>query len=406
MSGTTNVPSITFTPTGVVLPSDADILSGIQADMNAAFGGNLNPSLSTPQGQLATSQAAILSAKNAEIAKFINQIDPDVADGAMQDAIGRIYFLTRQPATSTVVEVDCIGQSGVVIPVGSIVKDSSGNLYASIEAGTIPAGGVVTLSFAASDTGPIICAAGAINGAPYRTIPGWDRAINNQPGVTGSDVESRAEFEYRRRQSVALNGRGTLQSVYANVFNVAGVLDVYVTENSTDNAITVGSTNYSLAPHSIYVAAVGGLAADVAKAIWTHKDVGANYNGNTTVTVVDGSGYSLPYPSYTVKFQTPTATPIKFAVQIANVASLPADIIQQIKAAIVSAFSGGDGGPRARIGATIFASRFYAPIAALSSSVSILSVQIGTTTANQLTLTVGIDQAPTVTPDNISVTLV
>lgn len=406
MSGTTNVPSITFTPTGVVLPSDADILSGIQADMNAAFGGNLNPSLSTPQGQLATSQAAILSAKNAEIAKFVSQIDPDVADGAMQDAIGRIYFLTRQPATSTVVEVDCIGQSGVVIPVGSIVKDSSGNLYASIEAGTIPAGGVVTLSFAASDTGPIICAAGAINGAPYRTIPGWDRVINNQPGVTGSDVESRAEFEYRRRQSVALNGRGTLQSVYANVFNVAGVLDVYVTENNTDNAVTVGSTNYSLVPHSIYVAAVGGLAADVAKAIWTHKDVGANYNGNTTVTVVDDSGYSLPYPSYTVKFQIPTATPIKFAVQIANVASLPADIVPQIKAAIVSAFSGGDGGPRARIGATIFASRFYAPIAALSSSVSILSVQIGTTTANQLTLTVGIDQAPTVTPDSILVTLV
>src|SRR5438067_5191219 len=118
MSGTTNVPSITFTPTGVVLPSDADILSGIQADMNAAFGGNLNPSLSTPQGQLATSQAAILSAKNAEIAKFVNQIDPDVADGAMQDAIGRIYFLTRRPATSTAVQVDCLGQVGVIIPVG------------------------------------------------------------------------------------------------------------------------------------------------------------------------------------------------------------------------------------------------------------------------------------------------
>lgn len=406
MAGTTSVPPIIFTPTGLTLPSDADILAGVQADMNAAFGGNLNPSLSTPQGQLATSQAACISDKNAKFAQFVGQIDPDTADGAMQDAIGRIYFLTRRPATPTVVNVDCLGKAGVTIPVGALVQDSNGNTYACTAAGTIPSGGTITLPFAATATGPTPCPVGAISGAPYRAIPGWDRAANSTPGVMGTLVESRAEFEYRRRQSVAINGKGTLQAIYANVFDVDGVLDVYAVENVLDTAAATGATGYMLAPHSLYVAVVGGAAADVAKAIWTHKDVGANYNGNTTVNVVDDSGYDYPYPTYAVKFQTPDATPIKFAIQLANNPTLPADIVAQVKAAIVTAFAGGDGGQRARIGATIYASRFYAPIAALSSAVSILSVQIGTATANQISLTMGIDQAPTVTSDNITVTLV
>jgi len=406
MSGTTSVPPIVFTPTGLSLPSDADILAGVQADMNAAFGGNLNPSLSTPQGQLATSQAACISDKNAKFAQFVAQVDPDTADGVMQDAIGRIYFLTRMPATPTVVNVDCMGLSGVTIPVGALVQDSSGNTYSCTSAGTIPVAGTITLPFAATVTGPTPCPAGSISGAPYRAIPGWDRATNSTDGVAGSVVESRADFEYRRRQSVAVNGRGTLPSIYANVFGVDGVVDVYATENATGSPVTVGATSYSLLAHSIYIAVVGGSAADVAKAIWTHKDVGANYNGNTSVTVVDDSGYSIPVPTYTVKFQTPSPTPVKFAVQLANNSALPSDIVDQVKAAIVSAFSGGDGGQRARIGSTIFASRFYAPISTLSSSVSILSVLIGTVTATLTSVTMGIDQAPTVTPSDITVTIV
>src|SRR5438874_12287686 len=95
-----------------------------------------------------------------------------------------------------------------------------------------------------------------------------------------------------------------------------------------------------------------------------------------------------------------------FAVQIANNGSLPANIVSLVQNAIVSAFVGGDGGARARIGATIYASRFYSPILAVAPGLSILSLLIGTTTANQSSLTVGIDQAPMVTASNISVTLV
>lgn len=406
MAGTTSVPSIAFTPTGLTLPTDSEILAGVQTDMNAAFGGNLNPALSTPQGQLASSQAAILSAKNAEFAKFVNQINPDTADGFMQDAIARIYFLTRRPAAPTVVQVTCSGLPGVTINVGALVADSAGNVYASDASGVIGVGGTVVIQFSAVVAGPTACPIGAISGAPYRAIIGWDSATNLTAGVTGALVETRADFEYRRRQSVAVNGAGTLPSIYANVFNVAGVSDVYATENTTSATVNKGSTNYPLVAHSLYVAVVGGNAAEIARAIWLRKDVGCDYNGNTTVNVTDESGYSIPYPTYPVKFQIPASLPIKFAVQLANNGLLPSDIVTQVKNAIVSAFSGGDGGERARIGATIFASRFYGPVSALAPSVSILSLLIGPVTATLPSVTVGIDQAPTVVATDISVTLV
>jgi hypothetical protein len=357
MTATSSVPKVLFTPTGLVLPAESDVLAGISADMNAAFGGNLNPGLSTPQGQLASSTAAIIGAKNDLFAQYVNQIDPATASGAMQDAIGRIYFMDRLPATSTTVQVLCVGLAGVIIPVGAKVADSSGNKYACTGAGTIPIGGGITLTFAAVATGPITCTPGAIT-TIYQSIIGWDTVSNSLAGVPGVNVESRADFEYRRQQSVALNAVGSLPSIYASVFAAAGVSDVYITENTSNVSVVNGSI--TLLPHSIYVAAVGGLALDIATAIWKKKSVGADYNGNTSVVVTDTSGYAIPLPTYTVKFQVPPPAPIYFAVRLVNLPTLPSNIVALVQAALIAAFAGGDGGSRARIGSTLYASRYYA----------------------------------------------
>ncbi len=397
----TAVPAIQFTPTGPVLPQEADILAGVQADQLAAFGANLNPSLETPQGQLASALTQIIANKNDQIALIVNQVDPDTAADRWQDAIGRIYFLDRLPATSTTVAVLCTGSAGVVIPVGARVTATDGTIYACTDGGTIPIAGNITLTFAANVTGPIVCAIGMI-ATIYQAIPGWDSVTNVAAGVLGSDVESRADFEYRRKQSVAINAIGSLPSIYANVFDVNNVTDVYVAENTTNANITNGSI--TLLPHSIYVAAVGGLAADIATAIWKKKSVGADYNGNTSVTVTDPSGYSVPLPSYVVKFQIPPAIAIKFAVQIANTTGLPSNIIALVQAAILD---GGDGGPRARIGSTLFASRFYAPVSNIKSGyVEILSLLLGTTSPTLPAITIDIGRAPTLQVSDIVVAII
>lgn len=403
MTMITSVPDVTFGATGPVLPTEADILAGVRSDIDVAFGGGVNPALNTPQGQLASSIAAMIGDKNALFAEIVNQVNPDLADGRMQDAIGRIYYIDRTPAKSTAVLATCTGLTGTMIPLGARAQAADGRIYRCTAPGTIPESGHIDLPFACSITGPIACPEGTLN-AIYQAIPGWDAIKNASDGVKGRDVESRADFENRRRQSVALNAKGALPSVRAAVLAVPGVLDAYTEENEKNVPVTIGGV--TLSPHSIYVAAVGGVAADIATAIWAKKSPGCDMNGNTTVIVHDTDGYSVPCPSYRITFQIPAALPIRFAVQIANLATLPANVVQQIQAAILDAFSGGDGGARARIGSTIYASRYYAAVASIDASIEIVSILIGTAQATHNAVTVNIDQVPTLSSSNISVTLV
>lgn len=400
---TTNVPTVQFTDTGLIVPQESDILSGVMQDYNDAFGGNLNTNLETPQGQLASSTSAIIAACNALFAYFVNQINPDTNSGFMQDGIGRIYFLERSPGVPTNVSCVCMGAFGTIIPVGAQAQDTSGNLYICTDGGAIPVGGTVTLNFANIVEGPVPCPANTLT-TIYRAIPGWDSINNPADGVIGRNIESRAEFEFRRKNSVALNAHGSLDSVYAAVFDVADVLDVYATENVTDGIITVGATSYPLAPHSLYIAVTGGLGQSVGNAIWTKKDVGCNMNGNTTVTVFD-TNYQPPIP-YTITFERPIDLPIKFAVQIASSASLPTNIVALTKAAIIASFIGADGSQRVRIGGLILASKFYGPVSAIGPEVSILSILIGISTPTLTNVTAGVDQQPILNESDIDVTIV
>ena len=397
----TNVPQVTFGPNGFIVPPANEILQGVQEDINAAFGGNLNPALNTPQGQLATSMAALVSQADETFLDYTNQVDPAYAKGRMQDAIARIYFLSRLPSQPTVLQVVCSGAFNVTIPIDSLIKDSDGNTYTCTEAGVIPITGSITLTFANLLPGPIAVPS-ANSVAIYQTIPGWD-SVTVASGVVGQDVESRSEFEIRRAASVASNSVGSLPSVLGAVLKVPGVLDAYVTENDTNTPVTIlGAT---LAANSLYVAVTGGVAADVAQAIWSKKAPGCNYNGNTTVVVYDtNSGYNPPYPSYSVSFEIPPALEFLFAVSIANGPQVPSNATALIQQAILSAFAGGDGGQRARIGGKIFASRYYTPVALLGAWAQINSILVGSANTQTSSFT-GVIAGTTLTTSGASGTI-
>jgi hypothetical protein len=86
---------------------------------------------------------------------------------------------------------------------------------------------------------------------------------------------------------------------------------------------------------------------------------------------------------------------VLFAIIMQQNAQVPSNATALINAAIAAAFSGADGGQRARIGSWIFASRFYAGIAALGAWAQIYSIQLGITTANENSVLMNIDQMPT-----------
>lgn len=466
---TTNVPSITIGPNGIVTPAESAILAGRLQDLQAAFGGSLNPSLVTPQGQIATSDTAIIGASNDAFLEIANGFDPALNSGRFQDAVARIYDLERIPAASTVVTAVCSGLDGTFIPVNSQAADAAGNLYLATESGTI-SGGTVTLTFACAATGPTICLASSLTRI-YRAIAGWDSVTNPTDGVVGNDAESPAAFRLRRQKSVALNATCQTGAVLAAVLAVPNVLDGFALENPlstisgasftasiSGSVLTVtgtptgtlaagqmvngtsvvsgtqitepvsgtggaGTYNLNIAqtvsseamssaiggvrlvPNSIYVAAYGGASADVGAAILRKKNPGCNYNGNTVVTVQDTNpAYTAGFPSYEVVYEIPTATPVKFAVSMQSNGGVPSDAPAQIKAAIVAAFNGTDGGLRARIAAPIFASRFYAGVAALGTWAQVYAIQLGIDAANQNSVLMRMDQVPTLALTDIVVT--
>jgi hypothetical protein len=395
MSGTTSVPSPTLGPNGFIAPAQADILAGVKADLNSAFGGNLSFGTvagstvnATPQAQLASSFTAIVGDKDEQFLLLTQNVDPAYSTGRMQDAIARIYFITRNPAQPTTVSCLCGGIVNIPIPTGATAKSSDGNVYRCTAGGTIGANGFVTLPFACTVTGPIACPAGSLN-TVYQQINGWDTINNPTDGVIGNNVESPKEFELRRQASVAKNSVGSIPAVQGAVLNVPNLLDAYTTDNSSsDNVVSDGVT---IPPGSLYVCVAGGDPNAVAYAIWTKKTPGCKMVGNTTVVVQDtNSGYSPPYPSYNITFQTAAAQTFIFIVTLTNSAQVPSNVVTQVQAVVLAAFAGSDGGPRARIASTLYASRFYSGVAALGTWVEIVSIKIGSTGAPKATFTASI----------------
>lgn len=384
MSVLSAVPIPVFGPTGYIIPSDPAIFAGRSADWVSGIPGLVVPATpptpgtaATPQGQLIASETAIIGAAYAQFLYVTNQFNPSLSSGRWQDGLGYIYFLTRIASAPTVTQVQCNGGQNVQIPVGALIRAADGNLYSCTEAGAVPASGSITLSFACVNNGPISCPAQTFQ--IFQNIPGWDSAVSTEPGVEGNNTETAAQFEARRKQSVAANAQGSNASILGSILALTGVLDCYVISNTTGSPITI--TDQTLAPHSLYVCVAGGASQAIAQAIWIKKSDGCDMNGNVSVTVLDPN-YGPPQPSYTIKYQSAAPTPTLFAVTLFNSSAAPANALTLIQGAIQAAFAGADGGSRARIGSTLFASRYYAGIASLGSWAQIISLKIGSTSAN------------------------
>ncbi len=335
MANGTFVPSIQFTSVGFVAPSSASVLAGRQLDIDQAFGGVLNYGLTTPQGQLASAESASIVNAYQVFIYYSQQTDPAYASGRFQDAIGRIIVgFERQPAVPTALQIACNGAVNVPIAIGALVSDNSGNLYQCVQAGTIPAGGSVTLSFACTVPGPV---PPPLAVSIVQSQPGWDSATVVS-GIMGKNVESRAAFEARRQDSVAGNSFGPIGAIIGAVAGVPGVIDYYGYNNNTAGSVTINGV--AIAAYSIYVCVAGGAPAAVAQAIWSKKSPGAPMTGSTTVTVYDSNPlYAAPVP-YSIIYQIPTPLQVLFKVVIFNGPTVPSSADQQIQSALIAAFTG------------------------------------------------------------------
>ncbi|WP_274371865.1 baseplate J/gp47 family protein [Morganella morganii] len=371
---TTAVPPVVISDSGIDIPDTADVLSGRLTDIINALPAGAGESLTSPQGQLAVTDTAIIAQVYSNLARIINQVNPDFSQGRLQDGIGRIYFIDRIAATRTTVTAQVTGTYGTVLPAGSQAVDVNNMTYSLVNSVTIPAGGRADAIFACDTTGPVTCGAGDLNRI-YTAVSGWDSVNNQYAGILGADVESRVSFEARRRESVARNSRNQDGSTRAALLEVNGVTDAYVWSNRKDESVVVDGV--TIAPHSLYVSVYGGEDKDIAEALFNTCNPGCNMNGEKEFIVYDET-YDKPQPQYVMQWHQSVPERVHFKVEIDKSQNPPSDITAQVKRVITEVFTGRYPNiNKARIGGDVAAGRYYAPVIGIQpDSVSILSLAV------------------------------
>ena len=386
------VPSIKITDEGIVAPSSQEVISGLWDLFKTAFGSDLNTSMATPQGQLVTSLAAMITDERNQMIELMNQVDPRYSQGIWQDAIGYIYFMTRKQAAQSTAELTLTGLVGTVVPAGYVFNDNNGKEWQTKVEAMINSTGQALVDVSCTEYGPVNAALNTITIIP-RAINGLDRVTNAESALPGREAETRTDFELRRKYSTALNSKNTTAAVFGTVSGLKNVVDVYVDANYTANTKQVGATNYSMEAHSLLVSVVGGDDQEIAKAILAKGGSGCSFVGNTTVIVRDTENFSSNPPSYEVKFlrPAPVTTFFKVTLEDASLMSLPDE--ESIKAAILKDFTAGN--TKARIGANVIASRFICSLAKSVEHLSILSIQVSRDGTNYFDhIAFGVDEFP------------
>ena len=349
--------------TGFYADDTETVRAAVAADWVAAFHKDgqvdLNTDPETPAGQLIDSQTAAVTEKDTELLYLCNQFDPAKNEGIFQDAIAKIYFLSRKAATPSTATITVRGLSGTVIPVNAqIMSSADDTIWQNVAAFTIGADGTGSGVFRCTTEGLISAAAGTLTRI-MTVVAGWDTATNEHAAVVGTLEENRGQFELRRYASVALNSRGTAASVYARVMQLEDVIGCVVRENKTNQPKVIDGV--TLSPHSVYVCVLGGNDGAIATAMYRTVSAGCDTNGTTDYLVEDDTTGIKEM----IHFQRPTDADITIRLKFPDAAGFSADDLTAIRQAVFNNFYGEDptevdGSIMARplMGDTIYAPRF------------------------------------------------
>lgn len=217
------------------------------------------------------------------------------------------------------------------VPVGALIRVTNGATLSNTTWGMTTAGtitiGTSAINFALS--GQALPSPNPWPVAKYTTTANVAlTGLGTQAGGDWSGAMTAADIVLVKNNTSAIeNG---LYSVASGAWSrVAGY---------TDTTVILGSiSDISMIKNSIYVSIKGGSDLDVAAALLENKSLGAGWNGNTTVNIVE----PISQQSYPVKFTRAASVPVSIRVTIS--AGDPTDIVNAIMAYVNGEIDGETG---------------------------------------------------------------
>ena len=390
---------------GFLLSDAAAIRAEIEAVYTSVYGVNFNLDVTSVNGLSVTVNTTFaIQRDDAQAYIYSSVYNPNVAPAPFIDAICAFNGIVRKSATKSIATCTLSGTPGLLIPVGSQVISTNNDIFATISNATIGVGGTVSAQVEAVVAGVVPVAANSINRI-VTVIAGWDSVNNPIAGVEGTGLETDYNLRNRRLQALAFDSTNSVRSIIAGLVNLNDVLDYYIINNQsgaskTERGITVD-------PYSIYVSVFGGTDPEIAKVMYERYSAGG-MNGDTTVAYTD--------PVYTwvtqdITFQRAVDAPVRIDVILAPNMNYPGNITDLVKASIKDVWDNGFTSTTNQLSpvtmrtAIIYISQFGVAMSenGVYGWTGHLQLVTGGTPAQELTISV--DKAPTLSIDDVHVTI-
>lgn len=356
--------SIAFTPSGVSVQTLEEITAELIAGYQAIYGPDINFAPDSPDGQSIGIKAKLVADMQNAFLLLYNQQDPDFAFG--QALISKIKYagITARPATRSYADVSVVVDRYLTLDASFTVVDELGQEWILDATGGFAPGTNVT-TFFSKDFGAIEADPNTINQV-VTIVPGVVSVNNSGAAVPGVNEETDEELRLRRSKSVQLPSFTPLGGIFARLANTAGVTEVKVYENPTENY----DADLELDPHHVWAIVEGGSIADIAESLAYSKTAGAGTKGDTAGTYVE----TLTGPSgaftitHTMNFDRPDVKPLYVRLTISRKASQPVPDVALIKSTLSERAFG--------IGEEAFATDLYQTVYSVGKTYAVYDLEI------------------------------
>lgn len=324
--------------TGVIVPDTSETKRQVVSEFQSVFGLDIPTDDSTPQGGLINLEVESRDGMIRNNAELANQINPDLSGGVFLDGIWAFLGGARRKATrSQIIGAVFSGQPGILIPQGSIAQTTDGASFRTIAPLIIESGGSVTGDLEALELGPIQVPIGGLE-LVASSVLGWETVTNPSAAIPGAPEESDASARRRRRETLALQGVSIPEAIISAVMALDGVRSLAFRENTTSATQVIDGV--TMVEHSVWVCVDGGASIDIANALHRAKTVGAAWNGDVSVEIID----EFSGQTYDILFDRPIAVQVFARITVKQSASNAQVLIPEIIEDYVNGDLEGDAG--------------------------------------------------------------